>query len=524
MKPTRSWLPSLLRNELQATTFSLRIVVMRLDVGERVEALVVLRAVEVHAERLAVARERVAVGAGVHAGEQHAARGLATRCAAARRSAGPCSVASGLMTPFFARRRHERHVAVEDRRADRVLRGADAHLARARRRVRPARGSTPRERDRRRGRRPSGALIAAHVAGVRLPGARRGLLRRQLRQLVRLADRARVDLAERIGSPADVALGAGGEPSAKRDLDLPAASPARRVAPQERRRRHVRREDRARRAGSRRVSPAPSATARQRPAAGPATSRSWRPAPRQRQHACQRRPPNSLARESLRRPPPCPAPQPGGAASPVPPFAAASRHAPAVRSRRTPTDVRTAARHVQPPATRAAAFRLRLQRRLSAGAARRGRLGRRRARRDVEPRHERVDLVGAQRAAARRTQRRAAERRRPALDHLAPVRDGQLRERLLEVRRRRVEVVGVLPVAAALRPVARRAALHEQPVPLRLAASRPSSRKASCIASLPGRAPRGRGRAATARATRASGAAAIRAAHRAAPSPSAPAG
>ena len=98
---------------------------------------------------------------------------------------------------------------------------------------------------------------------------------------------------------------------------------------------------------------------------------------------------------------------------------------------------------------------------------------RRRPRGRLQPGEERVRVVRRERAAPGRTQRRAPQRRGSALDHLAAVRHGQPRERLLEVRRRRTEVEGVLAVAAALRAVARGAALHEDAVALCLPGGEP---------------------------------------------------
>ena len=84
-------------------------------------------------------------------------------------------------------RGHQRHVAVEDGRADRVRRGPDRRPGRA---TRPAaatcRVAGDREDGGAAGRSPLDRLPGR---GVRLPGVRRGLLRRERGKLVRRADR-----------------------------------------------------------------------------------------------------------------------------------------------------------------------------------------------------------------------------------------------------------------------------------------------------------------------------------------------
>ena len=76
MKPTRSCAPKLPaeggpRNHVLAADGHLR-----RDRRERIEALIVRGTVQIHAQSLAIVGERVAVGAGVHVRQQHAARGL----------------------------------------------------------------------------------------------------------------------------------------------------------------------------------------------------------------------------------------------------------------------------------------------------------------------------------------------------------------------------------------------------------------------------------------------------------------
>ena len=80
--------------------FSVAMVIFFCDGGQRVQALVVLRTVHVKAQRLAVGRERVAVGAGVQIGHHDVAGGLG-HVADTPGDQRKCALsASGLMKPF----------------------------------------------------------------------------------------------------------------------------------------------------------------------------------------------------------------------------------------------------------------------------------------------------------------------------------------------------------------------------------------------------------------------------------------
>ena len=131
-------------------------------------------------------------------------------------------------------RGHQRNVTIEDRCAHRVLCRGDAHL--------PPRAA--RSRNRHRGRMSRGALLDFRPRRrVRLPDMRRGLLRRQLRQFVRIGDTSRVDLAD------PHALAARRQPHCRRavrerNLDIPRAALLR-IPPQKGGRGKVRRKDRS---------------------------------------------------------------------------------------------------------------------------------------------------------------------------------------------------------------------------------------------------------------------------------------
>ena len=192
MKPTRSLPPSLPRKELHAITSSLRMDICGLHGDQGVQALVVLRAVDVHAQRLAVAREGVAVGAGVDAVHQQTAAGSPT----SRRRQAISGIALGgqrLDHALLGLRRHQRHVAIEDRRAHRIGGGPDGHLTlrdRTPRAIRVAGDSQGRDGSRR------ALLDSAPRLGVRAPGTRGCLLRRQLGRLVSGRDAAWINRAE----------------------------------------------------------------------------------------------------------------------------------------------------------------------------------------------------------------------------------------------------------------------------------------------------------------------------------------
>ena len=96
------------------------------DGRHRVAALVAAGPVHVHGERLAVGGEGVAVGAAGHAGQEQAAVLVADVLespADERHGVGT----QGLDAALGAARGHERNVAVEDRRADRIARRGEGH-------------------------------------------------------------------------------------------------------------------------------------------------------------------------------------------------------------------------------------------------------------------------------------------------------------------------------------------------------------------------------------------------------------
>ena len=73
MKPTRIGPEGWSRKDFQVMTSSLRMDIRGCDGGDGIQALVVLRAVEVDSHGFAVGGEGMAVGAGVHAFEHHLA-------------------------------------------------------------------------------------------------------------------------------------------------------------------------------------------------------------------------------------------------------------------------------------------------------------------------------------------------------------------------------------------------------------------------------------------------------------------
>ena len=162
----------------------------RLDGGERVHALVVLRAVHVHAHGLAVAREGVAIGAGVHALDHHAAAGLAD-IAQAPGDQGNRGRRERLDDALLGLGGHQRHVAIEDRRAHRVGRRLDADLAGGH--LLALELASDFHRDGGGDRAPLD--LAPEVDG-RTPGARGGLFGRELGRLIGGGEAARVDLAD----------------------------------------------------------------------------------------------------------------------------------------------------------------------------------------------------------------------------------------------------------------------------------------------------------------------------------------
>jgi len=101
---------------------------LRPDGHEGVQPLIVQRTIDIYAERLAVARHGVAVGASVDTFHQQMTAALADVEQAPgnqRNRAG----GQRLDDTFLGFRGHQGHVAVEDRRAHRVGGRADAHLS-----------------------------------------------------------------------------------------------------------------------------------------------------------------------------------------------------------------------------------------------------------------------------------------------------------------------------------------------------------------------------------------------------------
>ena len=160
---------------------------------QRVDAVVVLRAIHVEPQRFAIGREGMAVGAGRDPFHHHAAVGLVEV------AQPPFDQPDGLGRQrrdyaFVALIGHQRHIAIEDRRAGRVSGSFDVSPVRWRpaapghRRRKPliamvAGDSTDR------------FLMACPECGIGRPGMRGGLLRGQLGRLVVGRNRFRIDLA-----------------------------------------------------------------------------------------------------------------------------------------------------------------------------------------------------------------------------------------------------------------------------------------------------------------------------------------
>ncbi len=92
-----------------------------LNGADRIQAFIVLWPVEVDAHRFAVCGEGMTVGAGVHVLQHYRAAGFSEI------AQPPTDERSGLLRQrfdhaFLRFRRHERHIAIEDGRADRILR------------------------------------------------------------------------------------------------------------------------------------------------------------------------------------------------------------------------------------------------------------------------------------------------------------------------------------------------------------------------------------------------------------------
>jgi len=154
-----------------------------LDWNDSVEALVVGRAVDVHAEGLSVGGEGVAVCAGWHVLEQDAAGRLADVAQT------PVNEMDGVRgegrdNTVDAERRHERDIAVEDGRTDGVIRGGESDT-----RLGEDGAAVAHAADDEGGRGGNGVgLDGGPGSWVRSPGPHSGLLGGECGRLVGVAD------------------------------------------------------------------------------------------------------------------------------------------------------------------------------------------------------------------------------------------------------------------------------------------------------------------------------------------------